>query len=138
MPPRRPPPPPPPPPPPLFSPAMPNHTPPQLFLVDGYALIYRAFYAMIARPLRTSKGENTSAAWGVVNFLMRLREKYRPDFVAWVNDAGTSFREERYAEYKSTREKLDDSLQADFERSVERICALLEAFRVPLVTVPGY
>ena len=102
---------------------------PRLFLIDGYALIYRAFYAMIARPLRTSKGENTSAAWGVVNFLMRLREKYRPDYVVWINDAGTSFREERYPDYKSTREKLDDELQADFDRAVERICALLEAFR---------
>ena len=117
---------------------MPNHTPPHLYLIDGYALIYRAFYAMIARPLRTSKGENTSAAWGVVNFLMRLREKYHPDYVAWVNDAGTSFRAERYPEYKSTREKLDNELQADFDRAVERICALLEAFRIPLVTVPGY
>jgi DNA polymerase-1 len=117
---------------------MPNHTPPQLFLIDGYALIYRAFFAMIARPLRTTKGENTSAAWGVVNFLLRLRDKYRPDYVAWVNDAGTSFREARYPDYKSTREKLDDSLQADFDRAVERICALLEAFRIPLVAVRGY
>ena len=117
---------------------MPNHTPPQLFLIDGYALIYRAFFAMIARPLRTTKGENTSAAWGVVNFLLRLREKYRPDYVVWINDAGTSFREQRYAEYKSTREKLDDSLQADFDRAVERIRALLEAFRIPLVAVRGY
>jgi DNA polymerase I len=117
---------------------MPNHTPPQLFLIDGYALIYRAFYAMISRPLRTTRGENTSAAWGVVNFLLRLREKYRPDYVCWVNDAGTSFREERYPEYKSTREKLDESLQADFDTAVERICALLEAFRIPLVAVKGY
>lgn len=117
---------------------MPNHTPPQLFLIDGYALIYRAFFAMISRPLRTSKGENTSAAWGVVNFLLRLREKYRPDYVAWVNDAGTSFREERYPEYKSTREKLDQELQADFDRAVERIRALLDAFRIPLVAVRGY
>jgi DNA polymerase-1 len=117
---------------------MPNHTPPQLFLIDGYALIYRAFFAMISRPLRTTKGENTSAAWGVANFLLRLREKYRPDYVCWVNDAGTSFREERYPDYKSTREKLDDSLQADFDRAVERIGTLLEGFRVSLVTVPGY
>jgi DNA polymerase I len=117
---------------------MPNHTPPRLYLIDGYALIYRAFFAMISRPLRTSKGENTSAAWGVVNFLMRLREKYRPDYVAWVNDAGTSFREERYADYKSTRNKLDDELQADFDRALERICAMLDAFRIPLITVPGY
>ena len=111
---------------------------PRLFLLDGYALIYRAFFAMIARPLRTTKGENTSAAWGVVNFLLRLREKYAPEYVAWVNDAGSSFREERYPDYKSTREKLDDELQADFDRSVERIGELLAAFRIPLVTVPGY
>jgi DNA polymerase-1 len=58
--------------------------------------------------------------------------------VAWVNDAGTSFREERYPEYKSTREKLDEELQADFDRAVERIRALLDAFRIPLVTVSGY
>jgi DNA polymerase-1 len=116
----------------------PNHDPPQLFLIDGYALIYRAFYAMISRPLRTAKGENTSAAWGVVNFLLRLREKYRPDYVAWINDAGTSFREERYAEYKSTREKLDQELQADFDRSVERICQLLKAFGVPIIAIGGY
>ena len=57
---------------------MPNHEPPQLFLIDGYAFIYRAFFALISRPLRTARGENTSAAWGVTNFLLRLREKYRP------------------------------------------------------------
>ncbi|HET7239840.1 MAG TPA: DNA polymerase I, partial [Gemmatimonadales bacterium] len=112
--------------------------PPRLFLIDGYALIYRAFFAMISRPLRTSKGENTSAAWGVANFLLRLREKYRPDYVAWINDAGTSFREARYPDYKSTREKLDEELQADFDRALERIRTLLAAFRVPLVIVPGY
>ena len=93
---------------------------------------------MISRPLRTTKGENTSAAWGVVNFLLRLREKYGPDYVVWVNDAGSSFREERYPEYKSTREKLDEELQADFDRSVERISELLAAFRIPLVAVQGY
>jgi len=122
----------------LIFPQMANHTPPQLFLIDGYALIYRAFFAMISRPLRTTKGENTSAAWGVVNFLLRLREKYHPDYVCWVNDAGTSFREQRYPDYKSTREKLDDSLQADFDRAVERIGTLLDGFRIPLVAVPGY
>ncbi len=117
---------------------MANHDPPQFFLIDGYALIYRAFFAMIARPLKTSRGENTSAAWGVANFLLRLREKYRPDYLAWVNDAGDSFRTEVYPEYKSTREKLDDELQADFDRSVEHIRELLEAFRVPLVALEGY
>ncbi len=117
---------------------MANHAPPQLFLLDGYALIYRAFFAMISRPLRTARGENTSAAWGVANFILRLQEKYRPDYLVWVNDAGTSFREERYPDYKSTREKLDDELQADFDRSVERIGQLLDAFRIPGITIPGY
>ena len=112
--------------------------PPRLFLVDGYALIYRAFFALITRPLRTSAGENTSAAWGVVNFLLRLRERWKPERLAWVNDAGDSFRTERYAEYKSTREKLDDELQADFDTAVTRVAQLLEAFRVPLVAVEGW
>ena len=85
---------------------MTNHVPPQLFLIDGYALIYRAFYALISRPLRTAKGENTSAAWGVTNFLLRLREKYRPDYVVWVNDAGDSFRTAEYAEYKTILTEL--------------------------------
>ena len=111
---------------------------PRLFLIDGYALIYRAFFAMISRPLRTAAGENTSAVWGVANFLLRLREKYKPAYVAWVNDAGDSFRTAKYAEYKSTRQKLDDDLQADFDRSCERIEALLHAMGVKLVAVEGY
>jgi DNA polymerase-1 len=117
---------------------MPARAPKRLFLVDGYALIYRAFFAMIGRPLRTSRGENTSAAWGVANFLHRLITEHHPDYVAWVHDAGTSFREEVYPEYKATREKLDDELQEDFDRSVERIEELLDAFAVQLVAVEGY
>ncbi|MES2305053.1 MAG: DNA polymerase I [Gemmatimonadota bacterium] len=117
---------------------MPNHNPPQIFLIDGYAFIYRAFFALISRPLRTARGENTSAAWGVTNFLLRLREKYRPDYLVWVNDAGDSFRTLEYAEYKSTREKLDDELQADFDTAVERVRELLAAFRIPLIAVDGY
>ncbi|MCL4865357.1 MAG: DNA polymerase I, partial [Gemmatimonadales bacterium] len=114
------------------------HNPPQTFLIDGYALIYRAFFALISRPLRTSRGENTSAAWGVVNFLLRLLAKYQPDHLVWVQDAGDSFRTAKYPEYKSTREKLDEELQADFDTAVDQIEALLKAFRVPVVAVEGY
>jgi len=113
-------------------------SPPRLFLVDGYALIYRAFFALISRPLRTSRGENASVPWGIANFLFRLRERHHPEYLAWVNDAGDSFRTQLYADYKSTREKLDEELQADFDRSVERVVELLRAFRVPLVSVEGY
>ncbi len=109
-----------------------------LYLVDGYALIYRAFFAMIARPLTTRRGENTSAAWGVTNFLLRLLERRRPDYLAWVHDVGESFRHQTYPQYKATREKLTEELQQEFDRSVERIEQILEAFRVPLVGVEGY
>jgi len=114
------------------------HSPPQLFLIDGYALIYRAFFALISRPLRTSRGENTSAAWGVANFLLRLQTRYHPDYVVWVNDAGDSGRTAKFADYKSTREKLDDVMQADFDLALGQIGELLAAFRVPVVAVSGY
>ena len=110
----------------------------RLYLVDGYALIYRAFFAMLSRPLTTSRGENTSVAWGITNFLMRLAEQHRPEYVAWVHDAGTTFRHERYPQYKATREKLDAELQQDFDRSLVRVEALLAAFRIPLVAIDGY
>ena len=114
------------------------HVPPQLFLIDGYALIYRAFFALISRPLRTSRGENTSAAWGVVNFLLRLQTRYHPDYVVWINDAGDSGRTQMFADYKSTREKLDDVMQADFDLALGQIGELLTAFRIPVVAVLGY
>src|SRR5881628_2485746 len=111
---------------------------PAVYLVDGYALIYRAFFAMIARPLTTRRGENTSAAWGITNFLIRLLQTRRPDYLAWVHDVGESFRHQTYEAYKATREKLTHELQQDFDRSVERIEQILEAFHVPVVGVEGY
>ena len=111
---------------------------PRLFLVDGYALIYRAFFALISRPLTTSRGENTSAAWGIVNFLQRLLDTHRPDYLGWVHDSGLSFRHERYPAYKATREKLTEELQSDFDRGMERIRDVLDAHRIPIITLPGY
>src|SRR5437868_4866663 len=111
---------------------------PRLFLVDGYALIYRAFFALISRPLTTSKGENTSASWGIANFLQRLITKHQPEYLGWVHDSGLSFRHERYPAYKATREKLTEELQNDFDRGMERICQILDAYRIPIITLPGY
>jgi DNA polymerase-1 len=125
---------------PTFS-APPNATRPagpRLFLVDGYALIYRAFFALISRPLTTARGENTSAAWGVVNFLQRLTSTHQPDYLAWVLDSGLSFRHELYPAYKATREKLTEELQSDFDTGMERIYQLLEAYRVPVLSLKGY
>ncbi len=111
---------------------------PRLFLVDGYALIYRAFFALISRPLTTSKGENTSASWGIANFLQRLITKHQPEYLGWVHDSGLSFRHERYPAYKATREKLTEELQSDFDRGMDRICQILDAYRIPILSLPGY
>jgi DNA polymerase-1 len=111
---------------------------PRLFLIDGYALIYRAFFALISRPLTTSKGENTSASWGIANFLQRLITKHQPEYLGWVHDSGLSFRHERYPAYKATREKLTEELQSDFDRGMDRIRQILDAYRIPIMTLPGY
>jgi DNA polymerase I len=111
---------------------------PRLFLVDGYALIYRAFFALISRPLTTSKGENTSASWGIANFLQRLITKHQPEYLGWVHDSGLSFRHERYPAYKATREKLTEELQSDFDSGMERIREMIDAYRIPILTLPGY
>jgi DNA polymerase I len=120
---------------------VPDATPPaapRLFLVDGYALIYRAFFALISRPLTNSHGENTSAAWGVANFIIRLLKNHRPEYLGWVHDSGLSFRHETYPAYKATRQKLTEELQSDFDRGMERICDLLEAYNIPILSLAGY
>ena len=113
---------------------VPEKTRPRLFLIDGYALIYRAFFAMISRPLTTSKGENTSAAFGFTRFLLKLLEDYQPDYLGVVMDAGSSQRTEIYADYKATREKMPDELSA----SMPRIRALMDAFRVPVIELEDF
>ena len=105
-----------------------------LYLIDGYALIYRAFFAMISRPLTTSSGENTSAPFGLARFLGRLLEEHEPDYIGVVFDAGDSFRTEVHPEYKATREKMPDELEA----SIPRCRALVEAYRIPVLEVPGW
>ncbi|MFO7893440.1 MAG: DNA polymerase I [Longimicrobiales bacterium] len=113
---------------------LPEKTRPRLFLIDGYALIYRAFFAMISRPLMTSKGENTSAAFGLTRFLLKLLDEYEPDYLGVVMDSGDSARTEIYPEYKATREKMPDELRA----SLPRIRELVEAFRIPVLELEDY
>ncbi|MGD2153023.1 MAG: DNA polymerase I [Gemmatimonadales bacterium] len=111
-----------------------------VYLIDGHALVYRAFYAMISRPLRTSRGENTSATWGVTQFIRRILAERRPDYIGFVFDAGgeETFRHEIYEDYKATREKLDETLQQDFDTAMRRIRQILEAFRIPTIEAEGY
>jgi len=106
----------------------------RLYLIDGYALIYRAYFALITRPLLTSRGENTSAAWGFTKFLLKILEEHRPDYLGVVFDAGTSGRHEIFPDYKATREKMPSELEA----SLPRIREIVEAFNVPVIEVPGF
>lgn len=77
----------------------------KLYLLDAYALIYRAYYAMINSPRMNSKGENTSAVFGFVNTLEDLLRHHQPDYLAVAFDpAGPTFRHEAYPEYKAQRE----------------------------------
>ncbi len=107
---------------------------PRLFLIDAYALIYRAFFAFIHRPLTNSRGENTSAPFGFANFLLSIRENHQPDYLAVVFDKGMSQREEIYPEYKATREKMPDDLAA----SLPRIRELVAGFNDAVVEVAGF
>lgn len=116
------------------SPEIPQTDRPTLWLLDGHALVYRAFYAMISRPLRTSYGLNTNAPFGLARFLDRLMENHQPDYLAVAFDAGHSQREELYPEYKATREKMPDELKA----SLPYCLKLVEAFGVPAIRKEGW
>ncbi|HUP20697.1 MAG TPA: DNA polymerase I [Gemmatimonadota bacterium] len=110
---------------------MPRRT---LYLLDGYALIYRAYFALVRNPLRTSSGEETSAAFGMANFLVKLLDERAPDYVGLVLDSREPTpRHRRYPEYKATREKMPDDLAAQ----IPRVQELFAAFRVPVIEVAG-
>ncbi|HKK53012.1 MAG TPA: 5'-3' exonuclease H3TH domain-containing protein, partial [Myxococcota bacterium] len=91
-------------------------------------------FAFIQRPLTNSRGENTSAAFGFARFLEDLRDTWNPDYLAIVFDAGDSFRDEMYEEYKATREKMPDDLRA----SLKHIREMVEAYNDPVIELEGY
>ncbi len=117
---------------------MPVGLPKRLFLIDGYALIYRAFFALGEQRMVNSKGENTAIAYGTQDFIRRLVERHQPEAIAWVEDAGLSFRHELYPAYKATRERLDPAQQADFDTGVARTREILRAFRIPVLAKDGF
>jgi DNA polymerase-1 len=111
---------------------------PPCVLIDGYAVLYRAFFAMISRPVHTQAGEHTGTVWVVATFLMRTLETLAPSKIVWIQDAGDSFRTAAYPDYKSTRAKLSGELKHDFERALAQTHKLLTAFGIPAVSVAGY
>ena len=107
----------------------------KIYLLDAYALIYRAYYALIRSPRINSKGENTSAIFGFVNTLEDLLRKEAPEYIAVAFDpAGPTFRHDAYPEYKAQR----DATPEDIKRSVPIIKDIIRAYRIPIIEVPRY
>ena len=107
----------------------------KLFLLDAYALIYRAYYAMIRAPRYTSAGLNTSAIFGFCNTLDEILKKEDPGYIAVCFDPkGDTFRHEAYPEYKAQREKQPEDITA----SIPYIKEILGAYRIPVIEVPGF
>ena len=107
----------------------------KLFLLDAYALIYRAYYALIRSPRYNSKGQNTSAIFGFVNTLQEVLEKEKPDYIGVAFDpAGGTFRHQLYPAYKAQREETPE----DIRWSVPIIKEIIQAYRIPILEVPGY
>lgn len=107
----------------------------KLFLLDAYALIYRAYYAFIRAPRINSKGQNTSAIFGFVNTLEDVLKKEQPTHIGVAFDPkGGTFRHEMYAPYKAQREETPEDIRA----SVPIIKNILRAYRIPILEVPGY
>lgn len=108
---------------------------PKLFLLDAYALIYRAYYALIKSPRVNSKGLNTSAIMGFVNTLEEVLTKENPTHIGVAFDpAGPTFRHEAYPEYKAQREETPEAIRL----SVPYIKQILEAYNIPILEVAGY
>ena len=107
----------------------------KLFLLDAYALIYRAYYAFIKNPRINSKGMNTSAVMGFCNTLHEVLAKERPTYIGVAFDPhGPTFRSEAYAEYKAQREETPE----DIRRSVPIIKEVLTAMRIPVLEAEGF
>ena len=107
----------------------------KLFLLDAYALVYRAYYAFIRNPRINSKGFNTSAIFGFVNTLEDVLKKENPTHIAVVFDpAGPTFRHELYKEYKAQREETPE----DIRKSIPYIKQIIEAYNIPVIEVPKY
>lgn len=107
----------------------------KLFLLDAYALIFRAYYAFIKNPRITSKGLNTSAIFGFLLTLDEVLQKQKPTHIAVVFDTPQpTFRHVMYEPYKATR----DATPEDIKNAVPYIKKLIEAYRIPVIDCPGY
>jgi len=106
-----------------------------LYLIDGTALVYRAFFAFIKNPLINSRGENTSATFGFTNTLLNLIRDHSPDYISIAFDTGRpTFRHEMYEQYKATRQKMPSELIDQIPRVKEAV----EALDINQIELDGY
>ena len=106
-----------------------------LYLIDGHALIYRAYYAFIKRPITTSGGVETSAIYGFIRSVIDLMEQEKPSHLIVVFDpGGKTFRHEKYPLYKANRQETPDVIKM----SLPVVKEILAAFRIPVITKEGY
>lgn len=107
----------------------------KLYLLDAYALIYRAYYALIQKPRINSKGMNTSAIYGFVNTLEEVKTLFSPTHMAVAFDpAGKTFRHEIYEPYKAQRQETPE----DIRKSVPIIKDIIRAYNIPILEVEHY
>ncbi len=107
----------------------------KLFLLDAFALIFRAYYALIRSPRITSKGRNTNAQFGFTNALIELINKEKPTHLAVCFDvSGPTVRDEQYEFYKANRQDAPEDLLA----AVPDIKKIIEGFNIPVIGVEGY
>ena len=107
----------------------------RMFLIDGYAMLYRAHFAMIRNPLITSYGLPTSALFGFLNQLFRILNKENPDYVATIFDRKEkTFRHKKYPSYKANRDPMPEELQIQ----LPHLWKLIDALQIPNLSKKGY
>ncbi len=99
-----------------------------LYILDGHALAYRAYYAMIRNPLTNSKGQPTSAVYGFATYLIRILQDFQCPYITVIFDSsGPTFRREMYEPYKANRKEMPD----DMKSQIPLIFDLVESFNIP-------
>ena len=107
----------------------------KLFLLDGMALIYRAYFAFFKNPRLTSKGDDVSAIFGFLNTLLEIQKKHNPSHIAVAFDlSGPTFRHELYPSYKANRDETPDAIKF----SIPIIKELLESLSIPILEMKGF
>jgi DNA polymerase-1 len=112
---------------------------PKIYLVDGHALAYRAYFALTGAGTQTnrwvtSQGEPTAGTYGFTSILLSLLEKDKPEYLAVAFDTGRTFRDDLYSEYKATRAKMPEDLRPQ----IDRIREVVRAFRIPVLEAEGF